>query len=183
MIDIGALTFHDRAVIELGCGTALAGLMAHLAGGASRTVLTDYQDAVLRNVSQNIALNITGDSVIAQKLDWRDIKAGQQVEETFDTVLAADCIFEMEHGELVPLVADLCLRAAPRTLEDGTVLRPEFHAVLPLREKYVAEISNFERAMDEKVNEGRFVLESREDMDMEEDLTGLRYRKYVYFRP
>jgi hypothetical protein len=183
LIDSGNLTFHNRTVIELGCGTALAGLMSYLAGGASRAVLTDYQEAVLRNVSQNIALNVTRDDVIARKLDRRDLKAGQQVEETFDTVLAADCIFEMEHGELVPLVADLCLRTTPRTLEDGTVLGPEFHVVLPLREKYVAEISNFEKHMDEKVNEGRFLLISREDMDMEEDLTGLRYRKYVYVRP
>lgn len=187
LVDAEIWKFQGRGVLELGCGTGLAGLMAYLGGGASKLVLTDYQEAVLRNVVANIEANIPveeREKVVAQKLDWRDqIGLSEPPEQIFDTILAADCIFELEHGDLVPLVVDRFLRTFARTLDEDTVLVPEFVVVLPLREKYKAEIANFEKNMDKLVAKGRLVEMIKEELELEEDLNGLRYRRYRWVRP
>lgn len=51
--------FHNKSVLELGCGVALAGIMA--AHWASSVVVTDYIDDAVNNAAYNIQLNSYAD--------------------------------------------------------------------------------------------------------------------------
>ncbi|KAI9032452.1 hypothetical protein DFJ74DRAFT_654421 [Hyaloraphidium curvatum] len=193
LVHAGRLDLKGRTVLELGCGTGLAGLMVYLAGGAEKVLLTDYQEALLRNAAWNVGSNVPEgerDRVAVRKLDWRDFRPGSTADgppdgsadgedDRFDSVVAADCVFELEHGELVPLVADRFLRTSPR----APGMEPECHVVLPLREKYAAEVARFEEHMGMLVARGRLEEEGREDMELEEDDSGLVYRWYRFRRP
>ncbi|TPX48654.1 hypothetical protein SeLEV6574_g01924 [Synchytrium endobioticum] len=127
------INVNDKSVLELGCGTALSGLSAARFQYPRRVVLTDYHDAVLENARVNIRLNSCSDVASVKKLDWRDPPLDMPV---FDTIIAADCIFEVEHACLVPVIAKRYLKP------DGV-----FEVLLPLREKYKQEVSAFESNM------------------------------------
>lgn len=78
-------------VLELGCGTGLAGIAAAQAG--ARVVMTDYEDDALRFARANAAINlgaVARDKVRAEHLDWRSPGAPG----TFDIVLGADIVYD-----------------------------------------------------------------------------------------
>ena len=80
-------------VAELGAGTGLAGLVFAAVARPRRLVLTDYNDVVLANLRFNAALNaavLERTDVAVAKLDFSEATAGD--DETYDRVVAADCV-------------------------------------------------------------------------------------------
>ncbi|KAJ1456319.1 putative methyltransferase-domain-containing protein [Pelagophyceae sp. CCMP2097] len=84
-------------VVELGAGIGLCGLVL-AACGAGRVVLTDHQDAVVRNLRHVVATNGLEKKCSVADLDWerpddfdRIVADGKPV----DAVLAADCVYDI----------------------------------------------------------------------------------------
>ncbi|RMF25236.1 MAG: methyltransferase domain-containing protein [Bacteroidetes bacterium] len=78
---------RGEAVVELGCGLGLPGIVAGLEGGA--VCFTDYLPEALALARHNWALNCTGPARF-QLLDWRSPPADLKA----DLVLAADVAYE-----------------------------------------------------------------------------------------
>ncbi|CAM9749881.1 unnamed protein product, partial [Discosporangium mesarthrocarpum] len=89
--------WHPRRVLELGCGTGLAGLSA-AALGAREVILSDLPYA-LENAEANAKINWDRfaqmeATVRVEKLDWReDIPPGLMDGGDFDLILAADVVW------------------------------------------------------------------------------------------
>lgn len=193
LIDSGkVISVKDRRVLELGSGTGLAGFAALLLGKATSVTLTDYHQGVLNTLKANMELNIPAqarDRVLISKLDWRDPSPREVEPHSFDTVLAADCVFEVEHAELVPLVADRFLNLEASITRDKNgeqmVATPEFHAIVPLRlaDRFQLAVRTFEKNMESLVNKGRFLLIEAEDFMLGKAQGGITYRRYRFARP
>ncbi|TPX35499.1 hypothetical protein SmJEL517_g02177 [Synchytrium microbalum] len=149
-----------HSVLELGCGTAIAGLVSACVG-ASKVLLTDYHEGVLENCERNILLNEI-DNVSVMKLDWTSPPL--DFVETFDVVIVGDCIYDLEPALLVPAIAKPYLKS------DGV-----FYVVLPMRLSFSKEIAAFEDAM--TVNAWKLV-ESRA-MSREGDELSYKYYKFI----
>ena len=65
-------------------------------------------------------------------------KADQQLSKEWRTIIAADCVFDMSHSELVPRVAKHYLSKHPDA---------RFYCLLPHRLQFKKEISSFESNM------------------------------------
>lgn len=91
------------SVLELGAGTGLGGLVAASLG--ARVVQTDHSDDALALCRRNAAANGIR-SIDVRHADWTTWEGGG----TFDTVVAADILYEPElHGDIARV-----LRAALR---------------------------------------------------------------------
>ncbi len=87
------------AVLEIGCGLGLAGLVA-LHAGIPRVHFTDYDATPLRFVAWSASENgFAPDRYETTTLDWRHLP-----DATFPVILGADVLYERP---LVPLVANL----------------------------------------------------------------------------
>jgi predicted nicotinamide N-methyase len=78
-------------VLELGCGTGLAGIAAAQAGG--RVVVTDYEEDALRFARANAEINLGAAArhrLRAELLDWRTPGAAG----TYDLILGADIVYD-----------------------------------------------------------------------------------------
>ena len=145
LMDSGMINIHSKAVLEIGSGTGLAGFSA--ARIASKSVmLTDYHPNVLHSLKENAKLNDISNIIVAE-LDWTRLETGNfqgmdpLLDSTqWDVVLAADCIYTLEHSRLVPLVVAKYL--------SGT----DFHVVLPMRFQFRNEIAEFELNMQNEWN-------------------------------
>ena len=94
LIHRGILDVRDRRIIEIGCGTGLAGILAAVHGARS-VLLTDYDDDSIlscprRNVSQN---NITAE---VKGYTWGHDTAEITRDERFEVVLLADLLWYTE---------------------------------------------------------------------------------------
>ena len=69
MIDSQSIDVSNKSVLELGCGTGLAGLVSARAGSAI-TVLSDYHPVVLQNAQRNVDENGLNSTARVVKLDW-----------------------------------------------------------------------------------------------------------------
>lgn len=88
-------------VLELGCGTGLAGIAAAQAG--AHVVLTDYEEDALRFALANADINLdvaARGRVTAKLLDWRTPGSAG----TYDLVLGADIAYDRAN---FPLLLDL----------------------------------------------------------------------------
>lgn len=63
--------FHDKDVLELGCGTGLSGIFCARFGARS-VLMTDYNQTVLETVSENAKSNHLT-NVAIQRLDWHEL--------------------------------------------------------------------------------------------------------------
>ena len=77
-------------VLELGAGLGLLGVSASQLG-ATRVVLTDLHGALPTLRTNVLANSIEGVAQVAE-LEWGDVSAC--LEETFDLILAADCVYD-----------------------------------------------------------------------------------------
>lgn len=69
---------ENRRVIELGCGTSLAGI-ACAKNGAQHVALTDHNVPILKYAAQNAELNHCDSSVVSTSfLDWNDVRDGSE---------------------------------------------------------------------------------------------------------
>ena len=88
-------TARGKRVVELGCGTGAAGIMAQWLG-AKRVVLTDGSPAVLENTRRNVERNVKRGAEV-RRLRWgyaEDIAAAGPA--AFDLVLAAEVAYQRE---------------------------------------------------------------------------------------
>ena len=107
--------FSGKRVIELGCGTGIAGLgLLRSRSAPSYLCLTDADPNALRLCEKNCGLNVRGDSSGAacsiETLTWGtplplSIKAG-----SFDTVFAADILYDIGMLRAVLKTTKGCLR-------------------------------------------------------------------------
>jgi predicted nicotinamide N-methyase len=93
----------DQDVIEVGCGLGLVGLCAALSG--ARVLLTDYDPDALLLAELNLLQNGVVDGQFAL-MDWRTPHIGR----SFDTVLAADVLYERRSFEPVLKAVQALLR-------------------------------------------------------------------------
>jgi 2-polyprenyl-3-methyl-5-hydroxy-6-metoxy-1,4-benzoquinol methylase len=125
---------EDR-VLEIGCGTGLAGQVLAKKGDF-KVWLTDYNEHVLKLTEKSVVENNIGDKVSVCKLDWRTF---DQVEVdcdkvSFDLVIACDVLYSIEHSVLVPQVVKNYLKS------NGL-----FYIMIPLRPNYAEEVELFEQ--------------------------------------
>ncbi|KAH6571260.1 hypothetical protein BASA61_010212 [Batrachochytrium salamandrivorans] len=197
MIDQKVIDVAGHNVLELGCGTGLAGLVAARSGSNS-VVLTDYHPVVISNAQRNIEANNVDAVAQVLKLDWLwsmsaeyrqktlnlptthggDVETSEQAamyaleleqedpilrETDFKLVIAADCVFDLMHSDMVPVVAKRYL---------SKHIDARFHVVLPHREKFRMELAAFEANM---ITTG-WVLEFSEWIEK----STINFRYYIY---
>eukprot|EP00937_MAST-01D_sp_MAST-1D-sp2_P007148 g7148.t1 len=100
------------AVLELGAGTALPGLLAARLNIGGWVALTDRDcGSVQRNMRQSIALNALEDRANAGALEWGSLRLPACAPGTPDIVLGADLFYhEPQFGALMATVASIFLR-------------------------------------------------------------------------
>ena len=92
---------RGRRVLELGCGTGIAGLAAADLG-AAEVVLTDAEiDGAVANAARHSA------EIAVRTLAWGDAAALAALRPPFDLVLAADVVYPASDGAIGPLLASL----------------------------------------------------------------------------
>mmetsp|Transcript_50765 Transcript_50765/g.94544 ORF Transcript_50765/g.94544 Transcript_50765/m.94544 type:complete len:189 (+) Transcript_50765:95-661(+) len=129
-------------VLELGCGTGAGGLAAAVYG-ASSVVLTDLPntlDIARDNVRRNITNIDESCRVTVAEANWNVKGSVASAARGVDLVIAADCVYEGEHG----MTTDSFLNALEEALAPGTkgvVVYKKLRAGMQQRVVY------FERAM------------------------------------
>lgn len=140
-------------ILELGAGTGLVSLAVHrylASQGLCATIYaTDFNSLVLSNLTHNIATNklTTPGSrdleIFSRLLDWSDPDAANpDLFNSVDLVLGADVIYEELHARWIRA----CLEKFMRKPRPGSVQRPVFHLVIPLRPTHTSESSTIEGA-------------------------------------
>ena len=103
--------FSGARVLELGAGLGLLGISAGLLG-AARIVLTDLHGA-LPTLHANVLVNSVGAVAHVAELEWG---AGSAcLEEPFDLILAADCVYD-DGGTSEKLLATVRQHAGASTV-------------------------------------------------------------------
>lgn len=143
MIDDEELVVKGLNVLELGSGTGITGLVSGRMG-SKLTLMTDYHPVVIKNASNNIELNDLNEKVQCMELNWEWVinqdfsKQDPLITNTiWDKIIAADCIFDLFHAKVIPLVSKHYLSKQGR-----------FHVLLPHRLQFKKEISTFEENME-----------------------------------
>jgi len=113
---LGRSQFAGRRVVELGCGTGLAGLAAAVQG--AHVILTDLQEVLCQTTEANLeantpALQASGGIAKLQPLAWGDTVDHLEPGPPFDYVLAADIIYKPDLFE--PLKRTLLQLSGPGT--------------------------------------------------------------------
>ena len=119
-------TVRGRRVLELGCGTGAAGIMAKWLG-ARKVLLTDGSPAVLKNTAINVRRNARGGTAVS-RLRWGygdDIaRAGRK---QWDLVIAAEVGYQRETlPALLDTIAALLADDGRALLQPGQHKRAKF---------------------------------------------------------
>lgn len=93
---------RGRTAVELGCGTAAAGL-ACAALGAQQVVLTDNDEAALKLAWQNAKLNELAQCTVA-RLDLMSPAPLESLPRAFDVVIASDVLYDLTAAASVAAV-------------------------------------------------------------------------------
>eukprot|EP00411_Alexandrium_monilatum_P099680 CAMPEP_0175798836 /NCGR_PEP_ID=MMETSP0097-20121207/86182_1 /TAXON_ID=311494 /ORGANISM="Alexandrium monilatum, Strain CCMP3105" /LENGTH=258 /DNA_ID=CAMNT_0017110057 /DNA_START=89 /DNA_END=863 /DNA_ORIENTATION=+ len=123
---LGRSQFAGRRVVELGCGTGLAGLAAAVQG--AHVILTDLQEVLCQTTEANLeantpALQASGGIAKLQPLAWGDTVDHLEPGPPFDYVLAADIIYKpdlFEHGSSPPSARTSAAASWSRARASGT---------------------------------------------------------------
>ncbi|XP_068542103.1 protein N-lysine methyltransferase METTL21A isoform X1 [Anas acuta] len=107
-LEMGSVDLRDRAVIELGAGTGLLGIVATLLG--ARVTITD-REAALEFLESNVQANLPSElhpRAVVKELTW-----GKDLDNfppgAFDFIFGADIIYlEETFGELLQTLEHLC---------------------------------------------------------------------------
>ena len=92
----GARAWRGARVLELGCGLALPGIAASLAG--ARVLATDWSDEAVAFAGANAARS--GTAIETLVCDWSDAEE-LVARGPWDAVLASDVLYEPRNGELL----------------------------------------------------------------------------------
>ncbi|KAJ0406271.1 hypothetical protein P43SY_007059 [Pythium insidiosum] len=133
--------FRDTVVLELGCGTALPGILAAKCGHPKKVLLSDRSDAahVPSNVEANIALNGVQSVASFVALDWGDLGLVDHRDTLgqVDIILAADCFYQSRDFESVIATVAVVFRWNPRARFFTTYqLRSVSRSIAPLLERW-----------------------------------------------
>jgi predicted nicotinamide N-methyase len=115
-----------------------------------------YSERFLTEENTQIAKN---DVVDVKLLDWRECqKDGKPSlpENSFDYIVAADCIFDESHSLLVPKVIDRYLSRTPSDPKSGMAI-----VLVPHRPHYKNEVALFQQEMSQLVDNGIQLVEER----------------------
>lgn len=100
-----ALVGPEVRVLEIGCGTGLAGIVAAKRGAA--VILTDASDDAVECAARNAALN--GVAARCERFDWRDEPSGDWRP---DLLIGADVLYAPRaHGAIARLIGRLSCTA------------------------------------------------------------------------
>lgn len=118
---------HGRTLLELGCGLGLA-TVAAMDAGFTVTATDYYQDAL--HVTRGNAARNLGKEPRVRLVDWRHWPDDLG---TFDTVVAADVIYEAEYSTLVAQCMARALAPAGEAIvaDPGRVALAGFFEALP----------------------------------------------------
>lgn len=155
---VKSLVAHDKTVLELGSGTGFSGISVMKLCRPSRLVLTDGDDGSVKLCRDNCDLNQLN-SIVVCRLDWSD----SQLDETFDTIIATDVIYDAS------LVGPLLSAVERHLSRDGTFLLSHIpRASLP-RESKIATAAEMEAHIEAEAQKHSFVLvESIRPTDLSE---------------
>ncbi|KAJ1994678.1 hypothetical protein H4R33_000195 [Dimargaris cristalligena] len=179
----GDIPVRDRSVLELGSGTGLVGITCGLLG-ARAVYLTDYHPAIVNNLAHNIRLNhLTDCGAVGACLDWSwladfnrataDHRHYQQPLQcstglwdrlpSFDTIVAADVVYEMDHAKWLPrLLAYLLFSSptlSPPLSHQSTLPNKSFYLITPLRHTHSVEMTTWVAEME---SQGLICVASRD---------------------
>ncbi|KAF7723176.1 hypothetical protein EC973_002311 [Apophysomyces ossiformis] len=155
----------SRRVLELGTGTGMVGLVCGMLG-AREVHVTDYHPRVLENVAVN--LNLNHSRAVVSKLDFIEVANDNSAEwkdKKFDTIIASDLLYEMEHAEHLPVAVE-------------KLMENEFYFMIPLRDTHWKEVNRFEQKMQQVGLRNRYTIDS----EKQEEEGIVRYRYYEYTR-
>ena len=115
-----------RSVLELGCGVGLVSLAA--AGAGFSVVASDYYSEALEFTADNARRNLLSERIETRLVDWRNPPADLG---PFETVLAADVLYERRNLALVATMLARSLSATGRALvsDPGRRVATEFPLV------------------------------------------------------
>ena len=160
----------SRVIVELGSGTAIAGLAAALAASCL-VVLTDRPDVVPR-LQHSIAMNEplltqAGASAVAASLEWGDLAAADELLDAHcpdgpDLLIAADCMYQPQPEAQAALRSSMAALARRRARRRPPGASPTliWHAY----EKRWEEVtSRWRRGLRASASELRLVHESSLD--------------------
>jgi len=118
---VSARHLSGLRVLELGCGLALPSLAAAL--GGARALATDWSPEAVALAGRNAGRN--GLALETRLVDWR--RPGAILEERWDTVLAADVLYERRNvGLLLDLLERLSVAGEILVADPGRPAAEEF---------------------------------------------------------
>jgi len=123
-LELGHAPLAGEAVVELGSGTAICGLVAHVLCGASKVVATDRDPVVCALARHNLAMNngaaAGNPGRHVHVLDWHSKTDARTIlgvhgARGFDTVIASDVLYDPKDlGPFFACAVSLMRRGAPR---------------------------------------------------------------------
>ncbi|KAH8052649.1 hypothetical protein JL720_14888 [Aureococcus anophagefferens] len=123
-LELGHAPLAGEAVVELGSGTAICGLVAHVLCGASKVVATDRDPVVCALARHNLAMNngaaAGNPGRHVHVLDWHSKTDARTIlgvhgARGFDTVIASDVLYDPKDlGPFFARAVSLMRRGAPR---------------------------------------------------------------------
>jgi len=187
LIDEGKIVMNPNSyVLELGCGTGLSGLMCAKLN-PKHVILSDFDEVVIDNAKRNIEVNDSSHNMSTYQVDWNDYmdinpeevleflkNNNVELDEegrflykekriykpyTFNTVIAADVLYDFKHAYMVPKVINYFLEqdlASPEEkAKDAEAVKdkpwyyrnPIIFVVVPIRYRFENEIPEFENNM------------------------------------
>ncbi|KAM8825315.1 protein-lysine N-methyltransferase EEF2KMT isoform 1-T1 [Synchiropus picturatus] len=124
--------FSGRALLELGSGAGLTGIVVCRSCRPSRFIFSDCHPGVLTRLEENATLNGLMDrtdlDVRVQRLDWIEVTEEQLREVGADTVIAADVVYDPDVVEQLVRLLSMILRCSsvpPQVFICCTVRNPD----------------------------------------------------------
>lgn len=144
----------QKSVLELGAGLGLTGILVAKHLKASRTVLTDGDSGVLRNLRSNMERNdALSLNIACPQLIWgRDLEEFRQQYGRFQVLLATDCVYMTksleplwktahalleETADAVVVYVNLCSSQAPHEEVVEVAKRFGFSSTNPSKDVYL----------------------------------------------
>ncbi|KAL5533850.1 hypothetical protein ACEPAG_310 [Sanghuangporus baumii] len=137
----GIVPDQSRRILELGAGTgmlsiATAKIVRALSDGKSpvttEIISTDYHPDVLRNLQRNIASNLSPGihaPAVVHPFDWQHPSCEPPFDTVFDTILAADVVYDPCHADWIKNCVSTLLRKPTESYPEGGV----FWMIIALR--------------------------------------------------